>query len=84
LLQKYKPVVVFEHGLGGADLYGVCPEQMFDLLTDECGLACALLHGWTPSVTPLKKDEFVAHFNRGKHFMFVAWDPAGFGRQQAT
>jgi hypothetical protein len=36
-IAKNKPVIVFEHGLGGADSYGHTPEQVFDLLID-CGL----------------------------------------------
>jgi FkbM family methyltransferase len=31
-LHRYRPVVVFEHGAGGADLYGAHPSEVFDLL----------------------------------------------------
>lgn len=36
-LQRHRPHVVFEHGAGGADLYGTQPTQVFDLL-DGVGL----------------------------------------------
>ncbi len=31
-LERHRPHVVFEHGAGGADLYGTKPTQIFDLL----------------------------------------------------
>ena len=36
---KYKPVIVFEHGLGAADHYGTKPEDIYDFLVSECGLS---------------------------------------------
>jgi hypothetical protein len=36
-LERHCPVVAFEHGTGGADLYGTHPHQVFDLL-DGVGL----------------------------------------------
>jgi hypothetical protein len=31
-LQRHRPHVLFEHGAGGADLYGTTPVEVFDLL----------------------------------------------------
>ncbi|HEY2603726.1 MAG TPA: FkbM family methyltransferase [Thermoleophilaceae bacterium] len=31
-LQRHRPHVVFEHGQGGADIYGATPGELFDLL----------------------------------------------------
>jgi FkbM family methyltransferase len=31
-LERHRPFVLFEHGVGGADLYGTHPNQVFDLL----------------------------------------------------
>jgi FkbM family methyltransferase len=33
-LHRHRPFVVFEHGVGGADLYGAHPTEVFDLLHD--------------------------------------------------
>lgn len=33
-LHRHRPFVVFEHGAGGADLYGARPTEVFDLLKD--------------------------------------------------
>src|ERR1700744_432237 len=37
ILRNYKPVVLFEFGIGGTDVYATTPEMMYDYLTD-CGL----------------------------------------------
>jgi FkbM family methyltransferase len=33
-LQRHRPFVLFEHGAGGADVYGATPAEVFDLLAD--------------------------------------------------
>jgi FkbM family methyltransferase len=33
-LQRHRPFVLFEHGAGGADVYGATPTEVFDLLAD--------------------------------------------------
>lgn len=33
-IERARPFVLFEHGLGGADLYGSRPGELFDLLTE--------------------------------------------------
>ena len=46
-LQRHRPHVVFEHGAGGADLYGTQPTEVFDLL-DAAGLRIFDLDGDGP------------------------------------
>jgi FkbM family methyltransferase len=46
-LERYRPVVLFEHGVGGADLYGTHPQEVFDLL-DGVGLRIFDLEGDGP------------------------------------
>jgi FkbM family methyltransferase len=46
-LQRHRPYVIFEHGVGGADLYGTLPTELFDLL-DGCGLRIFDLDGDGP------------------------------------
>jgi FkbM family methyltransferase len=69
-LQRWKPVVVFECGLGGLDNYGHAPEQVFDLLADA-GLEVRPLATW-PREAPLAREAFAASFRAGEHFMWVA------------
>jgi FkbM family methyltransferase len=46
-LERHRPHVVFEHGAGGADLYGTRPTDVFDLLRDA-GLRIFDLDGEGP------------------------------------
>jgi FkbM family methyltransferase len=66
-----KPVIVFEHGLGGADSYGHTPEQVFDLLAD-CGLRLSTMTRWLADDPPLSRVQFCNHFYTGKDFYFMA------------
>jgi FkbM family methyltransferase len=57
-LQRHRPFVLFEHGAGGADLYGTSPTQVFDLL-DGAGLRIFDLDG----DGPYSRDRFEATFS---------------------
>jgi FkbM family methyltransferase len=56
-LERHRPFVLFEHGVGGADLYGSRPGDVFDLL-DGAGLRIFDLDG----VGPYTRDGFEAVF----------------------
>jgi FkbM family methyltransferase len=56
-LQRHRPWVLFEHGVGGADLYDAAPTDVFDLL-DGCGLRIFDLEG----VGPYSRGHFEATF----------------------
>lgn len=70
-LKKWKPVVVFEHGLGGADVYGVRPGQVFDFL-QNCGLNISLMGDWLKGKPAFSKNEFVRQFDEGLNYYFIA------------
>lgn len=71
-IKTAKPVIVFEHGLGGADCYGHKPEDIFDLLCHKCGLKISLLSDWLLNKQSLKLDKFCDQFYRGKNYYFIA------------
>jgi hypothetical protein len=56
-LARHRPFVIFEHGIGGADLYGSKPGELFDLLSDA-GLRIFDLEG----DGPYTRDGFEAVF----------------------
>jgi FkbM family methyltransferase len=56
-LARHRPFVIFEHGIGGADLYGSKPGELFDLL-DDAGLRIFDLEG----DGPYTRDGFEAVF----------------------
>lgn len=67
-----KPIIVFEHGLGGADSYGHTPEQVFDLLTDY-GMKLSTMKSWLAKEAPFTRDQVCDHFYSGKDFYFMAY-----------
>jgi FkbM family methyltransferase len=73
LLRRNRPVVIFEHGLGGTDLYGIGAEDAYDLLAGECGLGVARLEGSSPRRAPLTREEFTRHYHDRVGYMLVAW-----------
>jgi FkbM family methyltransferase len=47
-LRRHRPIVVFEHGLGGADRYGSGPAEVWQLLAEDVGLRIYDLDGRGP------------------------------------
>lgn len=72
-IKKNQPIIVFEHGLGGADVYGVRPEQVFELLHQECGLNISTMKKWLNNATPFAKKEFIEQFEKGINYYFIAY-----------
>lgn len=71
-IAKDRPVIIFEHGLGGADCYGKGPGDIYALLCDECGLKISLLEDWLLGRRPLDRPGFSDQFHKGKNYYFVA------------
>jgi FkbM family methyltransferase len=71
-ISRNKPVIVFEHGLGGADSYGHTPEQVFDLL-NECGLTLTTMKRWLNHEAPMFRAQFCEHFYAGQDFYFMSY-----------
>lgn len=43
ILQKWHPYIIFEHGIGGADKYGIKPGDVYDLLVTTLGYRICLM-----------------------------------------
>ncbi|MCX6276698.1 MAG: FkbM family methyltransferase [Bacteroidetes bacterium] len=67
-----KPVIIFEHGLGGADFYGKGPDDVYGLLCGECGLHISLISDWLLRKRPLNQMEFRDQFYKGRNYFFIA------------
>jgi FkbM family methyltransferase len=70
-IRRWRPVILFEHGLGGADHYDTTPEMIFDLLHGECDLQISTLSGWLHGESPLTREQLVAQF-QGQNCNFLA------------
>jgi FkbM family methyltransferase len=59
-LRAHRPIVMFEHGIGGADRYGSSSRDVYLLLTAEAGLRIFDIDGGGP----YSEGDFVAMFSR--------------------
>ena len=71
-LTRWKPVVIFEHGLGASEMYGATPEQLFDLFA-ACGLEINLLDGFLKLSPAFSRAEFSEQFYKQLNYYFVAY-----------
>ena len=72
-IKRCKPIVVFEHGIGGADVYDIRPEQVYDLLVGYCGLKISTMKMWLNHNNAFTKDEFVNQFEKKINYYFIAY-----------
>ena len=72
LLNRNKPVVVFECGLGASDFYGTKPEELFDFLAGECHYSIFSLQNWLVKNQPYTREQFGECFNKNSEYYFVA------------
>ena len=74
IIKTWRPVMVFEHGLGAADYYGTSPESIYDLLNEACGLRLFIMLDWIESdgKNSLNRKEFCEQFNSGNNYYFMA------------
>jgi FkbM family methyltransferase len=73
-LRKFHPYLIFEHGIGGADKYGIQPGDVFDFLSTELGYSICLMGDFLKNEkTPaFKKAAFEEQFWKGKNCYFLA------------
>jgi FkbM family methyltransferase len=73
-LLKNKPIVLFECGLGGADIYGTKPEDIFNLFA-ECGLSISTIEYFNAGKKPFSMEEFSGQFYKNYNIFFIAYNP---------
>ena len=72
-IKRSKPVIVFEHGLGASDYYGTTPNDIHNLLVDQCGMKISLMERWLKNKNALTKAEFLDQYNSGLNFYYIAY-----------
>jgi len=72
-LKTNQPIVIFEHGLGAADVYGTTPEMVYDLLVDGAGLQVATMGGWLKGKSSFSKQVFCQHYYDNIDYYFMAF-----------
>lgn len=72
ILQKWKPLIVYEQGLGGSDIYGTQPGIFFDFM-DNLGYKISLMEYYLLKKQSFSKEEYCLQFNKGYNFYFIAY-----------
>jgi len=71
ILATYKPLVIFEHGLGASEFYGSTPQQVHAVLA-KAGLRVSLLKDYLAGNEPMTEEEFIRQFEQRLNYYFVA------------
>lgn len=72
-LARWRPLVVFEHGIGAAAEYGpAMTDDIFLLLRDRGHMQVSLLSAWLAGAAPLSREAFGAHVFEGTEYYFIA------------
>ena len=72
LIDRHKPVIIFEHGLGAADVYGTTPQAIFRLLHDELNMNIFLMKNWLRGGLAMSLQDFQNEFQSGRNYYFLA------------
>ncbi len=72
-LYKWKPYLIFEHGIGGSDSYGIRPEEVYDFLVNDLGYKICLMRDYLKdeNLKGFTKQEFEEQFWKGKNCYFL-------------
>ncbi|HNY03357.1 MAG TPA: FkbM family methyltransferase [Bacteroidales bacterium] len=71
-IRRWKPVIIFEFGLGAADFYNAGPDELYAFLVKECGMQISTLSGYLNGNNPLTGAEFARLFHEGKEYYFIS------------
>ncbi len=71
LISKYKPIVIFEHGLGASEHYGSTPEMLYAYFEDK-GMKISNLKKYIKGERKLSKAEFEKQYFQKENYYFVA------------
>lgn len=74
ILQKWHPYIIFEHGIGGADKYGIKPGDVYDLLVSTLGYRICLMGDFlkNENAKGFARTAFEEQFWKGTDCYFLA------------
>lgn len=71
-IRRCRPYVVFEAGETSTGQYGVSPDEVFDLLTQEFGLVLTTMRRWLNGARPYDASEYRDNWQARGDFYFLA------------
>jgi FkbM family methyltransferase len=72
ILKKWKPVIIYEQGLGASDIYGTDPGEFYDYLS-ALGYRISLMEYYLLKKEPLSRAEYCHQFNKAYNYYFIAY-----------
>jgi FkbM family methyltransferase len=72
ILRSTHPIIIYEQGIGGSDVYGTTPEAFFDFMS-AFGYQISLMEYYLLKKKPFTKSDYCSQFNNGYNFYFVAY-----------
>ncbi|RYZ18077.1 MAG: FkbM family methyltransferase [Chitinophagaceae bacterium] len=72
VLRRHRPVVVFEFGLGGSDVYGSSPELLWEFFS-ALGYHISLMERFLAEEPAFSAEELSAQFHQRKNYYFIAY-----------
>ena len=71
-LDRYKPVLLFEFGIGGSDIYGATPEKLYEFL-GKFNYRVFVLADFLKNRNPLSIQDFKKQFYNQINYYFLAY-----------
>jgi len=71
ILSEFKPIVIFEHGLGASDIYETTPNDIFSLF-EKFGMHISTLSAYLRSQSSLSCADFDLQYHNSINYYFVA------------
>jgi FkbM family methyltransferase len=71
-IARNKPVIIFEHGLGAADVYGTTPQQVYAFFSG-LGFRLATLELWLKDGRSFSEEQFADQYFGRKNHYFIAY-----------
>jgi FkbM family methyltransferase len=68
VLERHRPMVVFEHGKGASPVYGTGPSEIYTMLVERAGMRIFDMDGGGP----YSRDQLEETFHTGTHWNFFA------------
>ena len=71
LIKRDQPVIIFECGLGGTDMYDTTPAELFSFFSEQ-GYNISVLKNYLKQESPLSKTSFEEQYYQKLNYYFVA------------
>lgn len=72
ILQRFKPIIIFESGPGGLECYNHSPGELFELL-DFLSYKVATLQNYLLGREHFSREEFISNFLKGYDYQYIAY-----------